>query len=144
VINIRTILYATDFSSHSNQAYFHAVALAEAYGATLTIAHVYTPETKDAKPGAEEEARRQRRGELEQIRPVNPRISVRHVLLEGDPADAIIGHAAGSRIDMIVMGTHGRTGLDRILMGSVAERVLRGAHCSVLVVKMPKAPSQKV
>jgi nucleotide-binding universal stress UspA family protein len=139
VINIRTILYATDFSSHSNQAYFHAVALAQAYEAALTIAHVYVPEA-----GADDEGRRQRKSELEQIRPVNPRISVRHVLLDGDPADAIIGHAADSRIDMIVMGTHGRTGLDRLLMGSVAERVLRGAHCSVLVVKMPKAPSQKV
>jgi nucleotide-binding universal stress UspA family protein len=140
VINIRTILYATDFSSHSNQAYFHAVALAEAYGATLIVAHVYTPEAT----GAKDEARRQQQSQLEQIRPVNPNIPVRHILLEGDPADAIIGLAADSRIDIIVMGTHGRTGLDRILMGSVAERVLRGAHCSVLVVKMPKAPSQKV
>ena len=78
------------------------------------------------------------RGQLEQIRPLNPNIPVRHVLLEGDPAEEIIRHAAEARADLIVMGTHGRTGLARLLMGSVAEKVLRGATCSVLVVKMPQ------
>jgi len=63
---------------------------------------------------------------------------VKHVFLEGDPAEEIIHYAVAADIDLIVMGTHGRTGLDRLLMGSVAEKVLRGAPCSVLVAKLPK------
>jgi nucleotide-binding universal stress UspA family protein len=78
------------------------------------------------------------RSQLEQIRPVNPAIPVQHVLLTGNPAEEIIRYAADQRIDLIVMGTHGRTGLERLLMGSVAEKVLRGALCSVLIVKIPK------
>jgi nucleotide-binding universal stress UspA family protein len=149
MIAIRNILYATDFSPYANQAYFHAVALAESYGATLTIVHVYNPVVPSSfgvdvgapppavDPTADEE---HWRGQLEQIRPVNPRLAVRHALLTGDPAEAILRHAEATQADLVVMGTHGRTGLARLLMGSVAERVLRGAPCSVLVVKMPKAP----
>ncbi|HEY8504976.1 MAG TPA: universal stress protein, partial [Gemmataceae bacterium] len=74
----------------------------------------------------------------EQIRPMNPDIRVEHVFLEGDPATEINRYAAEASIDLIVVGTHGRTGAERLLMGSVAERVLRGAPCSVLVVKMAR------
>ena len=52
----------------------------------------------------------------------------------GDPAEEIVRYAAGHRVDLIVLGTHGRTGVSRVLLGSVAERVLRTAHCPVLVV----------
>jgi nucleotide-binding universal stress UspA family protein len=138
VINVRNILYATDFSPYSNQAYFHAVALAESHAASLIIAHVYTPGGA-VPPDAGPDERAFWRGQLEQIRPVNPHIPVQHVLLEGDPAEEIIRYAGATRADLIVMGTHGRTGLERLLMGSVAEKVLRSAPCSVLVVKMPKA-----
>ena len=131
MIRIRKILYATDFSSYSNQAYFHAVALAENHGAQLTILYVYNERGSD-------EDRAHWREQLEQIRPVNPGIPVRHVFLEGDPATEIVRHARESGIDLIVMGTHGRTGLERLLMGSVAEKVMREATCSVLVVKLPK------
>jgi nucleotide-binding universal stress UspA family protein len=55
-----------------------------------------------------------------------------------DPAEEILGYAAAARMDLMVVGTHGRTGLERLLMGSVAEKVMGGATCSVLVVKMPK------
>ena len=60
------------------------------------------------------------------------------MLLEGDPAEEIVRYGRDAGIDLIVMGTHGRTGLERLLMGSVAEKVLRDASCSVLVVKLPK------
>jgi nucleotide-binding universal stress UspA family protein len=63
---------------------------------------------------------------------------VHHVFLEGDPATEIVRYARDAGMDVIVMGTHGRTGVDRLLMGSVAEQVLRGAPCSVMVVKIPK------
>jgi nucleotide-binding universal stress UspA family protein len=139
MIHVTKILYPTDFSPYSNQAYFHAVALADKHGASLTIVYVYsatfgTPEA--AGDGGKD--RQYWRNQLEQIRPVDGHIPVRHVFLEGDPATEIVRFAADAGIDLIVMGTHGRTGLERLLMGSVAEKVMREAPCSVLVVKLPK------
>jgi nucleotide-binding universal stress UspA family protein len=139
MIHISKILYPTDFSSYSNQAYFHAVALAEKHGASLTILYVYSPTTAGARPpGRGEDDRKYWRAQLEQIRPVDARIPVRHILLEGDPASEIVRYATDTGTDLIVMGTHGRTGLERLLMGSVAEKVMRDALCSVLVAKLPK------
>jgi nucleotide-binding universal stress UspA family protein len=140
VIRIQNILYPTDFSSYSNQAYFHAISLAEKHGASLTILFVYNPDgtTTPGSQGDEEADQHYWRGQLEQIRPVNPRIAVRHVLLQGDPAGEIVRFGRDTGIDLIVMGTHGRTGMERLLMGSVAEKVLRDASCSVLVVKLPR------
>ena len=140
MIRVQKILYPTDFSTYSNQAYFHAISLAEKHGASLTVLFVYSADSTPT-PGAqgeEQAARRYWREQLEQIRPTDPRIPVRHVFLEGDPATEIVRYGRDAGIDLIVMGTHGRTGLDRLLMGSVAEKVLRDASCSVLVVKLPK------
>jgi len=141
MIHVRKILYPTDFSTYSNQAYFFAVGLAETYGASLTVVYVH-------KPGAAEGGDRGYwRDQLEQVRPGNPTIAVHHVFLEGDPAAEIARYAADAGIDVIVIGTHGRTGVDRLVMGSVAEKVTREAPCSVLVVKLPKgaaAPERPV
>lgn len=142
MIHVKKILYATDFSSYSNQAYFHAIALAESHGASLTILFVYTPEGSTAGNGSADPS--YWREQLEQIRPVNPSIAVTHVLLEGDPAAEIVRYAIDATVDLIVMGTHGRTGLERLLLGSVAEKVMREAPCSVLVVKLPKGPPPAV
>jgi nucleotide-binding universal stress UspA family protein len=136
MFRVRTILYPTDFSSYSNQAYLHAVALAEKYRASLLVAYVTTP-GQEADHGYW-------RDQLEQIRPANPRIPVEHVLLEGEPATEIVRYARDTGISLIVMGTHGRTGVERMLMGSVAEKVLRDAPCSVLVVKLPKGMPRAV
>jgi nucleotide-binding universal stress UspA family protein len=130
VIHVKKILYPTDFSSYSNQAYFHALGMAETYGASLTIAYVHAPGSTGDKSHWREQ--------LEQVRPANPKLPVSHVLLEGDPGAEIARYAADAGIDVIVIGTHGRTGVDRLVMGSVAERVMREAPCSVLVVKLPK------
>jgi nucleotide-binding universal stress UspA family protein len=130
VIHVKKILYPTDFSSYSNQAYFHALGLAGTYRAGLTVAHVRPP----GGPGD----RAYWLGQLEHVRPADPGIPVGHVLLEGDPAAEIARYAADAGIDVIVIGTHGRTGVDRPAMGSVAERVMREAGCSVLVVKLPR------
>lgn len=137
MVHIKKILYPTDFSSYSNQAYFHALALAETHGASLTIAHVYAPKTL---PGE----RSFWRSQLEQIHPQNRKIQVHHAFLEGDAADQIVRYAAEIGMDLIVMGTHGRTGTDRLLMGSVAEQVLRDAPCSVMVVKLHRGASTPV
>lgn len=141
MINVKKILYPTDFSSYSNQAYFHAVALAENHRASLTIIFVYAPGFGEASGRAKLPEHLERaywQSQLEQIRPVNPRIPVHHVLLQGDPAAEIVRYSHDARIDLVVMGTHGRTGMERQLMGSVAEKVMRDAQCSVLVVKLPR------
>jgi nucleotide-binding universal stress UspA family protein len=143
VIHIQKILYPTDFSSYSNQAYFHAISMAEKHRAALTVVFVYNPESPPPT-GAKIDVRDDRaywRAQLEQIHPLDEGIVVKHVFLEGDPASEIVRYARESGSDMIVMGTHGRTGMDRILMGSVAEKVLREARCSVMVVKLPRATS---
>jgi nucleotide-binding universal stress UspA family protein len=140
MIRVKKILYPTDFSSYSNQAYFHAISLAEKHNASLTVLFVYNPDTTTTpgSQGDEVADRRYWQGQLEQIRPVDTRIPVTHVLLQGDPASEIVRYGRDAGIDLIVMGTHGRTGVERLLMGSVAEKVLRDAPCSVLVVKLPR------
>ena len=119
---------------YSTPAYFHAVGLAEAYKASLTIVYVFTP-GKDGQTPAD---RAFWRGQLESVRPTNAKIPVTHVLLDGNPAAEIVKYAADAGINVIVMGTHGRTGVERQLMGSVAESVMRDAACSVMVVKLPR------
>jgi nucleotide-binding universal stress UspA family protein len=140
VIRIKKILYPTDFSSYSNQAYFHAIALAKTHGASLTALFVYNPDTTSTpgNHGDEHAARQYWQEQLEQIRPTDDGIPVTHVLLQGDPANEIVRYGRDARMDLIVMGTHGRTGVERLLLGSVAEKVLRDASCSVLVVKLPR------
>jgi nucleotide-binding universal stress UspA family protein len=138
MIHVKKILYTTDFSSYSNQAYFHAVTLAENHQAELVILFVHTPDLKS--PGGQS-SQLYWKQQLEQIRPLNADISVCHVFLEGDPASEIVRYAQESAADLVVMGTHGRTGVERLLMGSVAEKVLRDAPCSVLIVKLPRSAS---
>src|SRR3954468_17303906 len=118
MIHVKRILYPTDFSSYSNQAYFHAVALAETHGANLTVLYVYTGPGDTAR--SPEADRRYWKSQLEQIRPSNSRIPVSHVFLEGDPGVEIARYAADANMDIVVMGTHGRTGIERMLMGAVA------------------------
>ncbi|MHB1423800.1 MAG: universal stress protein [Gemmataceae bacterium] len=140
MIRIKKILYPTDFSSYSNQAYFHAIALAENHNASLTVLFVYNPDntTTPGSQGDEIADRGYWQGQLEQIRPVDTSIAVTHVLLEGDPATEIVRYGRDAGIDLIVMGTHGRTGVERLVLGSVAEKVLGAASSSVLVVKLPR------
>jgi nucleotide-binding universal stress UspA family protein len=66
-----------------------------------------------------------------------------HHLITGDPATAVVQLAEEENVDMIVMGTHGRTGLSRLLMGSVAEAVVRKANCPVLTFKQPARENGK-
>jgi nucleotide-binding universal stress UspA family protein len=144
MLPIRTILHPTDFSDPSQSAFQLACALARDYGARLIVLHVIeTPLAVAAegvliKPTATDlSAVRER---LERLWPEERRIPVEHRLVEGEVVSQILHVASEAPCDLIVMGTHGRTGLSRLLMGSVAERVLRQAPCLVLAAKAPTGP----
>ena len=77
--------------------------------------------------------------QLRSIQPSLPDITVEHRLERGEPALVILAVAQETGADLIVMGTHGRTGLRRLLMGSVAEQVVRKASCPVLTIRTPPA-----
>lgn len=70
-------------------------------------------------------------------------VRVRHRLVEGQPVDEILRLAKETGCDLIVMGTHGRTGLGRMLMGSVAEKVVRTASCPVVTVREPSPVAER-
>ena len=138
---IHKILHPTDFSAQSRAAFDVACSLARDYGAELIIVHVHRPEPIFAPDGiavnipAEEPF--ELRAKLAKIIPEDPRTKFEHHLLEGEPAEEILRIAKSEGADLIVLGTHGSTGLYRLLMGSVAESVLRKAPCPVLTVRAP-------
>lgn len=148
---IRSILYATDFSAQSESAFPLAVALARDYGARLIIAHVMPTPTVAYTPGSmaiiePEGNAAEVRQRLEQFDPKDPRVAVEYLVDQGDPATELLDMARKSHCDLVVIGTHGRTGISRLLAGSVAEQVMRYAPCPVLTVRsaMPsEAPPPK-
>ncbi len=106
----------------------------------LAYPGVMTPPPPPPASPEEHQALRER---LQQIKPRTPDIPVEHLLAEGSPATAILQIAQERQCDLIVMGTHGRTGLTRVVMGSVAEQVVRNATCPVLTVKTPPPAPRK-
>jgi nucleotide-binding universal stress UspA family protein len=142
MLPIKTILHPTDFSELAGHAFQMACALGRDYGARLLVCHVYQPPPLaygefGVAPPPLCDAPESLRERLALIRPAEDEVDVQHYLLEGDPAEEIVELARDSLCDLIVMGTHGRTGLGRLLMGSVAERVMRRAPCPVLTIKAP-------
>jgi nucleotide-binding universal stress UspA family protein len=137
------IIFPTDFSEASHHALQWATSLARDSGAALVIVHVEEPPM--AYGGGEmyypldEPNREHLQQSLSEVQPTDPMVPCIHKLLSGDPAAAIAQVAESEGADLIVMGTHGRTGLTRLLMGSVAEAVVRKAPCPVLTVKQPAA-----
>jgi universal stress protein A len=136
---IHTILHPTDFSEQAEYALRLACSLARDYGARLIVLHVIPPPPvvygEGVIPPDPEGQREEHRAQLHQLPIPVAGIPVERRLADGDPAAAIIRAAQEFGTDLIVMGTHGRTGLGRLLMGSVAERVMRRAPCPVLTVK---------
>jgi nucleotide-binding universal stress UspA family protein len=144
----RTILFATDFSENSKQAFGAASSLALGNQTRLVVLHVAEPNwTSDqpvyygqqsvqfhaAQPSeVEQQSAMQRMGEL--YIPNQP-MQMEYIATQGDPAEEILRKARELSSDLIVTGTHGRTGLRRMLAGSVAVSVLRGAPCPVLALR---------
>jgi nucleotide-binding universal stress UspA family protein len=138
----QTILHPSDFSENSRAAFEAACALARDGGSTLVVLHVMMPSAAPLLSGPTPDPLRPIETQGQQSRlpwpwPSDTQICVEHRLAEGDPAEEILRLAATLHCRLIVMGSHGRTGLGRLLTGSVAEDVLRRAGCPVLVVKAP-------
>jgi universal stress protein A len=141
----RCILHPTDFSSASAAAFRRALALAKASRAPLVLVHVMTPPSPFIGDGpapasyidllalARRSARRRLARAAEQAR--RQGVQVRALFVEGLPADEILRAARRVRADLVVVGTHGRSGVSRLFMGSVAERVVRESRCPVLTVR---------
>jgi nucleotide-binding universal stress UspA family protein len=129
------ILHPTDFSEPSQAAWEKAVDLARQCGAKVTVLHVYANPlmaegfayVPDPRPELEEKLNFVANEELP--------IAVERELRVGLPAEEIVAYAREHNCDLIVMGTHGRTGLSHLLMGSVASTVVRRAPCPVMVVR---------
>jgi nucleotide-binding universal stress UspA family protein/quercetin dioxygenase-like cupin family protein len=135
------ILHPTDFSENSRPAFETACSLARDADATLLVLHVMLP---SVSPVVDQALDPSRPIESQPVparfpwpEPQDARVRVQHRLSEGDPAKEILRLIETEHCDLVVMGSHGRSGLGRFLAGSVAEEVLRTAPCPVLVVKPP-------
>jgi nucleotide-binding universal stress UspA family protein len=145
--DIRRILCPTDFSEFSDIAFRYAVSIAQHYRSKLFVEHVVEswqhPEAAfvPAHYYVEFRSHLLHKGEEELQRFVknhaNNGIRPESVVEQGIAADAILALAEAQEVDLIVMGTHGRRGFDRLMVGSVTERVLRKASCPVLAVHRP-------
>jgi len=147
-MEIKSILFPTDFSEGSAEALKYAVEFANRYGAKLYVLHViydvakasgwYVPHVsmdaiyKDIQEGARKELDNFAVNELGGLK------NIERIVQTGVPYQEIMNCAVKNKVDMIIIGTHGRTGIDRILFGSTAAQVVRNAPCPVLTVRIPK------
>jgi nucleotide-binding universal stress UspA family protein len=130
------ILCAVDFSRPAQAAFEHALALGRARDAELTAVHA-VPVSERFNWRA-----RERIAKSEALRAAADAAGVRLRVIQqhGDPADVILLHANAGRFDLIVLGTHARTGVERLRAGSIAERVTQRARCPVLIVPISEGP----
>jgi nucleotide-binding universal stress UspA family protein len=143
-MKIKKILFPTDFSDFNEAALEFASRLAAESGAILYIVHADDMEQLAAVmvdsgypfPG-DADTRQVLHRKLEKVVPTVPGVQYQHCYLRGTATGEIVGFAEQQGIDLIVMSSHGRTGLRRLLMGSTAENVMRQAPCPVLIVKQP-------
>jgi universal stress protein A len=143
-MEIKRILCPIDYSVFSEAANSYASLLAKATGAEIIYLHSIDAglpyvgfcdlDVSDDRP---EELRT-----LQKVHPTSEEIECSYTLCHGEAGDAILDYAKNQNVDLIVMGTHGRTGVGRLLMGSVAETVVRRASCPVLALKQPSDTQQ--
>jgi nucleotide-binding universal stress UspA family protein len=143
---IRRILHPTDFSRASGAAFAKAVEMAKANRADLLVVHVLTPVIPMVGDGyvspkvyeeIETTARSQAQTQLDRLlaKAKKAGVRVKGLLMEGVPHEQITRAARSKRADLVVIGTHGRTGLAKFFLGSVAGRVVSIAPCPVLTVR---------
>ncbi len=140
------LLVPTDFSACSNAALDLAIELARSLAAPVRLLHVYHAPTlvfdpygiQPAEPFLLElpAAARERLGrDLDRLSAAGLEASAE--LREGAPVEQILAEVREQGVDLVIMGTHGHTGLEHVLLGSVAERTVREAPCAVLTVRLP-------
>ncbi len=150
-MQIRSILLPTDFSDCGNYALSYAASLARTFGASIICVHVIEPMVPtvgysgmteplpiaDITDQLEDSAERElpKLAEREEV----AGLKVEEMIVHGEAASEIVRVAKERNVDLIVVSSHGRTGLGRILFGSTAEAVVRHASCPVLVVKPSQA-----
>jgi nucleotide-binding universal stress UspA family protein len=145
---IESILCPVDFSEFSVNAYQYARSLAWHYKATLILQHVLYPlyggfagydSNKDSYEKISRQLHAEGQEKLQQFARLHARGEIRAqcVVQDGSVTDLILSLAQSRRADLIVMGTHGLRGIDRLMLGSATERVLRRARCPVLAVRKP-------
>ena len=147
---IKKILVPVDFSDYSKSTVEYAVLLAGRFHASIDLVHVIEPFAYDVTDTAQVV---DHYGALIRIADrlmINAReritrrgIKVRSLVLRGSPAPEIVNEARRRRADLIIMGTHGRTGLEHLMLGSVAERVVRLAPCPVLTVRSGRRSTRR-
>jgi len=146
-MEIKRILFATDFSEGSSNSLPYAVDIAKKYGAKLYFVHVvydvaktsgwYVPHASLDEVYKDMEKNAKVQLEKSVIEEMRGNKDVEYSVLKGVPYEEISRFAEETKIDLIVIGTHGRKGLDRMLFGSTAEQVVRHAPCPVLTVRLP-------
>jgi nucleotide-binding universal stress UspA family protein len=147
---IKRIMIASDLSTVSKGAFSTALELAKSLRAELLIVHVNPPITpivpeQYIRPGILEQiefdTRHWAEKQLTRLATTATKsgVRVKTLLLAGDPADQILHEARARHADLVVVGTHGRRGVSKLILGSVAERVLRTASCPVVTVRSPKS-----
>lgn len=146
-MTIHRILFSTDFSEQSFEALGYASQLAASFQAELhfvyvdDLAHLVALAPYCCQNFVPATDRSEMELELRRLKPTIPGVVSVYHYLEGQPADAICTLASTVQIDLIVMSSHGRTGLSHALLGSVAEEVMRRAPCPVFIVKHPSGKS---
>jgi nucleotide-binding universal stress UspA family protein len=149
MIDLHRILVPTDFSKHSHNALNYAAAFADRFGAALYLLHVvqdlalFIPEAVSVAPPIAPPVKQMTaavREALDRVVRENDlsRFEVHCEVREGTPFYEIIQFAKDAGIDLIIMGTHGHSGLAHVLLGSVTEKVVRKAPCPVLTVRHPE------
>ena len=136
-MNIKRILCPCDFSDFCDATNEYASTMAKANNAKIVYIHVAQPEIPYASY-AYVNVEREEKEALEQLHELKPTIDgieAEYVVKFGIPSQQIVEYANENDIDLIVIGTHGRTGIMRVLMGSVAEAVVRKAECPVMAIK---------
>src|SRR5438034_3144352 len=141
MVSLAKILVATDFGTSAEAALSHARELSRTFGSSLHLLHVlenFFLRATAADPRHLEAAALQRL--LDCLSDDDRRsLRARTVVETSDhPADTIVAYARAADIDLIVIGTHGRTAIERLFLGSVAERIIRTAPCPVLTVRGPE------
>lgn len=137
---INKILAPTDFSELSTRGVRYAWHLAKELGAELIVFNVVVVDESNAIDKREMTQHKLRLDEyvVDKLAEAGAGVKMRQMVVGGQPYGAIVDCAESERVDLIVMSSHGRTGLSRMLIGSVTDKILRGAPCPVLVVPPEK------